>query len=75
MQDIMVAVLRQTELPREHIAAAVRAFMVANSFGLLLTLAAAPGVFNAIGIGPEVVLCGAVYAVIGLAGLWRFRSA
>lgn len=75
MQDIPVAVLRQTELPPGQIAAAVRCFMLASSLGLLVTLALAPAVFDAFGIAPAVVLCGAIYAGCGVAGLVRFRSA
>ena len=72
MQDIMVATLRQTELPRADIAAAVRAFILVNNLGLLLTLAIAPSLFDAIGVAPAMLLCGAAYAGAGVAGLWRF---
>ena len=73
MQDIMVATLRQTELPRADIAAAVRAFILVNNLGLLLTLAVMPGLFNAIGVAPAVLLCGAAYAAVGVIGLMRVR--
>ena len=71
MQDIMVATLRQTELRRADIAAAVRAFVVAANLGLLVTLAVAPGLFNAIGVAPAVMLCGVAYAGVGIVGLLR----
>ncbi len=72
MQDIMVATLRQTELPRQDIAAAVRAFVLVNNIGLLITLAMAPSLFDGIGVAPAMVLCGAAYAGAGVAGLLRF---
>ena len=73
MQDIMVATMRQTELPRADIAAAVRAFILVNNFGLLVTLAVMPTFFNAAGVAPAVLLCGAVYAGVGVIGLVRVR--
>jgi hypothetical protein len=73
MQDIMVATLRQTELPRADIAAAVRAFIVVNNLGMLATLAVAPSLFDAIGVAPSVLLCGAAYVGVGVTGLVRFR--
>ena len=72
MQDIMVATLRQTELPRRDIAAAVRAFILVNNIGLLITLAVAPSLFDAIGVAPAMLLYGAAYAGAGVAGLLRF---
>jgi hypothetical protein len=72
MQDIAVSTLRQTELPRTDVAAAMRSFIVMNNVGLLLTLAAAPGVFDAVGVPQAVVLCGVIYAGVGVAGLVRF---
>jgi hypothetical protein len=73
MQDIMVATLRQTELPRADIAAAFRAFILVNNIGLLVTLAVVPSLFNAIGVAPAVLLCGAIYVAIGVTGLLRVR--
>lgn len=72
MQDILVATLRQTELPRADLPAAVRAFMTLNSGGLLVTLAVAPAVFNLIGVPQAVMACGAVAIGIGLVGVARF---
>lgn len=67
MQDIPVAVLRQTELPRADLPAAVRAFMAVNSAGLLATLAVMPALFDTLGVARVIVLCGAV--ILGLAAL------
>ena len=75
MQDIMVATLRQTELPRADIAGAVRAFILVNNLGLLLTLAIAPSLFDALGVASSVLLCGAAYVGVGIAGLLRFGGA
>jgi hypothetical protein len=72
MQDIAVATLRQTELPRADIAAAVRASIVVGNVGLLATLALAPSVFHAIGPAPALLLGGVAYAGAGVIGLLRF---
>ena len=74
MQDIMVATLRQTELPATDIAAAFRAFLLVSNLGILLALAAAPSVFNLLGAASGVMLCGAIYITIGAAGLLRFTG-
>lgn len=71
MQDIMVATLRQTELPRADIAAAVRAFIVVANVGVLASLAVAPGLFNTIGVAQAVMLFGVAYAGVGIVGLLR----
>lgn len=74
MEDIPVAVLRQTELPPTHIAAAVRLFMLASSLGLLVTLALAPTVFAALGVAPAIMLCGGLYIAAGLGGALLFGA-
>ncbi len=74
MQDITAATLRQTELPHADLAAAVRAFMVMNQLGALIALLAAPRVFDAIGIAPAMLLCGAMIFVVAALGWWRFRD-
>jgi MFS transporter, DHA3 family, macrolide efflux protein len=71
MQDIVVAVLRQTELPRADLPAAVRAFMVANNVGMLIALALAPTVFDAIGVAASVIACGLCLLSVAIAGLLR----
>ena len=67
MMDVPTATVRQTELARGDIPAAVRAFTVANQVGLLGVLALAPGVVGWIGPAMGVALCG---AVITLQGVW-----
>lgn len=74
MQDITVATLRQTKLPHEDLAAAVRAFMVVNNLGMLIALLLAPTVFDRLGIAGGVVLCGLVVLAIGVAGWLRFAE-
>lgn len=71
MEDIVVAVLRQTHLPLADQAPAMRAWLVANNVGLLLALAAAPTVFGAIGVAPAIALCGLSLMAVGLAGALR----
>jgi hypothetical protein len=72
LQDITVATLRQTALPRHDLPASVRAFMVMNNGGALLALLAAPRVFDAIGVAPAVMLCGAITLSVAATGWWRF---
>jgi MFS family permease len=73
MQDITVATLRQTELPKAEIAAATRAFMVVNQAGLLVALLASPLILGAVGAGWTVAGCGVAVLGVCFAGLWRFR--
>ena len=71
LMDIATATIRQTELPRRDLPAAVRAFMVANWLGMLVVLAIAPAFFDLLGVPQAVALCGAAIAAMGLAGLLR----
>lgn len=72
MQDILTAVLRQTELPRADLPAAVRAFMAVNSAGQLATLALSPMLFQAFGVAPSLFGFGAAIAAMAATGLVRF---
>ena len=72
MQDIIVATLRQTELPRQDLPAAVRAFMLMNNAGLLVTMAVVPGIVHWIGAGATIVGCGLVYLGAASMGLAKF---
>ncbi len=72
MQDIPVAVLRQTELPRPDIQAATRAFIAANQGGLLLGLVAAPVLLWLLPLPAVVALCGGAILAIGMVGLRRY---
>ncbi len=74
MQDIVVATLRQTDLAREDVAAAVRAHMVSVQFGTVVAMLAAPSLVAALGPAAIVLGGGAVYVVIALAGLARVRG-
>jgi MFS family permease len=71
MMDVPTATVRQTELARGDLPAAVRAFMVVNNLGMLAVLALAPTVFNLLGVAPSIALCGAVIVVQGVYGLAR----
>jgi hypothetical protein len=75
MQDITVATLRQIQVPRRDMGAAVRAFMLVNHTGSLLAMLAAPSAFEAIGIAPAVVVCGVAIIGVGLVGMRRFGAA
>ena len=72
MQDIPVAVLRQTELPRQDIQAATRAFMAMSQTGLLLGLLLAPALLAALPLPLVVGLCGGASVAIGAVGLRRY---
>ena len=72
MLDITTATLRQTSLPRGDLAAAVRAFMVMNALGLLVTLLAAPGIIDRIGVATAIGACGVAILAFGTFGLLRF---
>jgi MFS transporter, DHA3 family, macrolide efflux protein len=69
MQDIPVAVLRQTRLRPTDVAAAMRANMAARSAGILLAMLLAPGAIALAGVVPVVAACGMTYIVVGVVGL------
>lgn len=72
MQDIAVAVLRQTALARGDVPAGTRAFMAVNQVGMLVTLVLAPALIAALPLPGVVGLCGLLILAIGLVGLRRF---
>ncbi len=72
MQDIPVAVLTQTELPRPDIQAATRAFIAANQGGLLLGLLVAPVLLALLPLPVVVLLCGAPIIAFAVVGLRRY---
>lgn len=75
MEDIAVAVVRQTRVPREDLPAVMRAFMVSGHGGLMIAFLAAPRVFDALGAAATTLLCGvAILAVAGI-GFARHRHA
>ncbi|MBV8612968.1 MAG: MFS transporter [Acetobacteraceae bacterium] len=71
MQDIPVAVLRQTELPRAEVPAAMRAFLVASNLGTLLAMALAPALFSLLAVPAGIALCGGATMAVGATGLVR----
>ena len=74
MQDIPVAVLRQTALPAQDVPAAMRAYIAVNQTGLLAGLAITPVLLAAIPVWAVILLCGAVILGIGVVGLRRVWS-
>lgn len=74
MGDIPVAVLRQTELPRAELPAAMRAFLVVNNAGALLAMLAAPVLFARLPAGAVIGGSGLAITAIGLVGLRRFAG-
>ncbi len=73
MQDITFATMRQTVLERHELAAAVRAYMVVNNLGLLVTLLLAPLAFAAMGIAWAIVAASLVLTAVAAAMLWHSR--
>jgi MFS family permease len=71
MSDLPRAVLMQSLLPHAEIAAAMRAWMVANYTGLLLAMALAPALIEHTGAEAATILCGAGTAWIGVYGMLR----
>ena len=74
MKDIPLAVLRQTRVPRQDLAAAMRAYMAASTAGALLALLLAPLAFSTVGVLPVIVACGAGTVLIGAIGLARYAD-
>jgi hypothetical protein len=74
MQDITVATMRQIQVPRRDMGAAVRAFMLVNQTGSLIAMLAAPSAFERIGIAPAVMVCGAAIIVVAMIGMRKFGS-
>jgi len=72
MQDIPVAVLLQTELPRADIQAATRAYMAASQAGLLAGLLLAPALLTVLPTAAVVALCGIVTLALGAEGFRRY---
>jgi MFS family permease len=75
MEDIAVAVLRQTRLRREDQAAATRAVLACSNLGLLVAFLVAPRLFEALGAAQTVMLCGAIMLATASVGFWRHRAA
>ncbi len=74
MQDIVVATLRQTDLAREDVAAAVRAHMVSVQMGTVVAMLAAPALVAALGPAAIALGGGVIYVAIALAGFMRVRG-
>lgn len=72
MHDIPVSVLRQTRLPRADVAAAMRASLVANNAGLLVTMLVVPAAYAALPVPLVMAACAVMIAAIGLVGFLRF---
>jgi hypothetical protein len=69
MKDIPLAVLRQTRLRPADMAAGMRAYMAANSTGILLAMLLMPGVIELAGVVPVIIACGLIYLAIGVLGI------
>jgi hypothetical protein len=69
MKDIPLAVLRQTRLPPTERAAGMRAYLAANSAGMLLAMLLMPGAIELTGVLPVTLACGMTYLAVGGIGL------
>jgi MFS transporter, DHA3 family, macrolide efflux protein len=74
MHDIPVAVLRQTELPRADVPAAMRASLVAGNGGTLLAMLAAPPLYASLPAPAVMAGCAAIILGIAFIGLARFAD-
>ena len=75
LQDIPVAVLRQTALAVHDVPAAMRAYIAANQTGLLLGLGLTPLLLVAMPISMLLALCGGMTVGVGVLGLIRLPRA
>ena len=75
MQDVAVAVLRQTRLPRAELAAVARAFLANGNLGALVAFLIAPKLFGALGAAPTIILCGGALLAVAAVGFARHRRA
>lgn len=73
MQDITFATMRQIVLERHDLAAAVRAYMVVNNSGTLITLAIAPWAFLAMGVAATIAVASLLLTVVAGLMLWQSR--
>ena len=69
MQDIPVAVLRQTELARADVPAATRAMMVSSQGGQLAGVLVTPLLLGALPMAGVIALCAGLIAGVALMGL------
>jgi MFS family permease len=74
MKDIPMAVLRQTRVPAQDLAAAMRAYMAATSTGSLLALLLVPTITAAAGVVPVIIAAGAIVFANGIIALVRFAN-
>ncbi len=74
MHDIPVAVLRQTELARENVPAAMRASLVVNNAGLLVAMLIVPVAYAMLPLAAVMGVCAAVIIGIGVVGTVRFAG-
>jgi hypothetical protein len=75
MEDVAVAVLRQTRLPRTELAPVARAFLANGSLGTVAAFLAAPKLFDALGAAPTIVVCGGTLLAVAAVGFARHRRA
>jgi MFS transporter, DHA3 family, macrolide efflux protein len=74
MQDIPVAVLRQTRLGPPDVAPAMRAFMAMTGFGILCAMLLIPAAIDWFGVTRVIIACGGVYFCVAALGLARFAG-
>lgn len=73
MKDIPLAVLRQTRLAPQDMAAGMRAYIAANSAGALVAMLLAPSLLHRFGTAEVILGCGTLLAATGVFGLLRHR--
>jgi MFS transporter, DHA3 family, macrolide efflux protein len=74
MQDIPTAVMRQTRIVPSDRAAAMRAYMAACAFGILVAMLLTPAAITMFGVTRVIAACSAVYLSVAAIGLARFAG-
>lgn len=74
MQDIPVAVLRQTAFAPADVPAVMRAYLGVNQAGLLAGMAAAPLLLGTFSPAVVIAVCASIVLGVGLKGIGRFRD-
>jgi DHA3 family macrolide efflux protein-like MFS transporter len=68
LKDIPFATLRQMLIPRDEIAAAMRAYLIMVYSGMLIAMLLAPAACTLLGAPVVILLCGALYLVTAATG-------
>jgi MFS family permease len=74
LKDVPAATLRQLLVPSVDMAAAMRAYLIVGSAGLLVAMVLAPVACAKFGSISVMLLAASLYVGVALVGWWRFRT-